>query len=540
MNALLETYRARINKLESSAGSAARKKQKKDAIGEDNNNHALSAAMQAVASLRDSFKEALAEADDRAAELERSNYALQIKLQESEERARQLQGRLEEAASGAWSRHGHAPQPPVLEGSIAAGGGGDVVPAANVERHIEGLSRAPSILAERHDALAASLQSAAAIGVGPSRTGSSDQDRRAQELALMHQKLLQRHVGLIMSNGQELKVREHTAGLAALSSRDAELAWFWFRGAIAALGGVLRGRTPLLRSPVESSPPDDNDVNIAWGDEDDDDDEYGDRGSSSEEDEEPGTQQVATLEPFLGHVPHWKNPHRERFIDLEPFSSITRHPEDYCGPSDESNWVLPDMLLVGAFPGCPDDDENWELITGILSLGVTTFVCLQDEYSDDAPEEDWRNEQNGAIRPYFRDVRDIVQQVEADPHGFPQIKIASSDLHFVHFPIIDCDIGEDSDVYRLAVDLVARCARGEVLYLHCWGGHGRTGSLVCIMLHLMYGLSSQQAMERCQFVHDLRRVPMDVPSPQKPSQRNQVRRIIGALEQVADAAEGAY
>ncbi len=49
------------------------------------------------------------------------------------------------------------------------------------------------------------------------------------------------------------------------------------------------------------------------------------------------------------------------------------------------------VLLVGAFPGCPDDDENWELITSILSLGVTTFVCLQDEYSDEAAEEDWRN-----------------------------------------------------------------------------------------------------------------------------------------------------
>jgi len=57
---------------------------------------------------------------------------------------------------------------------------------------------------------------------------------------------------------------------------------------------------------------------------------------------------------------------------------------------------------------------------------------------------------------------------------------------------------------------------------------------VCIMLHLMYGLSSERAMERCQFVHDLRAVPMDVPSPQKPAQRNQVRRIISALERIAE------
>lgn len=87
-------------------------------------------------------------------------------------------------------------------------------------------------------------------------------------------------------------------------------------------------------------------------------------------------------------------------------------------------------------------------------------------------------------------------------------------------------------MYNLAVDLVERCARGEVIYLHCWGGHGRTGSVVCIMEHLMYGLSATEAMQRCQFVHDLRRVPMEVQSPQKPSQRNQVRRIVGALEEI--------
>jgi protein-tyrosine phosphatase len=33
-------------------------------------------------------------------------------------------------------------------------------------------------------------------------------------------------------------------------------------------------------------------------------------------------------------------------------------------------------------------------------------------------------------------------------------------------------------MYDLAVDLVERCARGEVIYLHCWGSPGRTGSVV--------------------------------------------------------------
>ena len=83
MNALLQTYRARIKKLEESSSSSVvpAKKQKKEPAS----------LLRAVDAMRDKFRAALSEADDRAAELERANRALQIKLDESEERARQLQ-----------------------------------------------------------------------------------------------------------------------------------------------------------------------------------------------------------------------------------------------------------------------------------------------------------------------------------------------------------------------------------------------------------------------------------------------------------------
>jgi protein-tyrosine phosphatase len=45
-------------------------------------------------------------------------------------------------------------------------------------------------------------------------------------------------------------------------------------------------------------------------------------------------------------------------------------------------------------------------------------------------------------------------------------------------------------VLELAKLLVKSISENEIIYLHCWGGHGRTGTLVCIMLHLMYGVSA--------------------------------------------------
>lgn len=58
-----------------------------------------------------------------------------------------------------------------------------------------------------------------------------------------------------------------------------------------------------------------------------------------------------------------------------------------------------------------------------------------------------------------------------------------------------------------------------------WGGHGRTGTVVSVMLALLYGLSADEAMFRCQFVHDLRRIPIVVGSPQTQPQRDQVSRL---------------
>jgi protein-tyrosine phosphatase len=67
-------------------------------------------------------------------------------------------------------------------------------------------------------------------------------------------------------------------------------------------------------------------------------------------------------------------------------------------------------------------------------------------------------------------------------------------LTFIHFPIRDCGVTDDGRVLELARNLVQCISQGEVIYLHCWGGHGRTGTLVCIMLHLMYGVSVGTAL----------------------------------------------
>lgn len=202
--------------------------------------------------------------------------------------------------------------------------------------------------------------------------------------------------------------------------------------------------------------------------------------------------------------------------------------DDYCGPTPESNWVVPGKLLVGAYPASTDDAETLDLITSILQLGITKFVCLQQEYREQGVTEVmWRSGQ--ALRPYFHDVRSIIRKKAMLPCLKGEHIVSAENLTFVHFPIRDCGITDDDRVVELARSLVKAIAEGSIIYLHCWGGHGRTGTLVCIMLHLMYGYNDVHAMLYCQTVHDLRRCPVVVGSPQTETQRAQVSRVIHKL-----------
>mmetsp|Transcript_14351 Transcript_14351/g.21503 ORF Transcript_14351/g.21503 Transcript_14351/m.21503 type:complete len:590 (-) Transcript_14351:312-2081(-) len=216
------------------------------------------------------------------------------------------------------------------------------------------------------------------------------------------------------------------------------------------------------------------------------------------------------------------------FQELDTGTGITY--EKYCGPTPESNWVIPGKLLVGAYPASQDDAETFELLTSILRLGVNQFICLQLEYkTEGVTEAMWRRGQ--ALRPYFEDVKLLVK----NKHMFKILSQDSNvcdanDLDFVHFPIKDCSVTDDNGVFDLALKLVEDINKGNVQYLHCWGGHGRTGTLVCIMLHLMYGMDAHAAMAYCQKVHDLRQCPVAVGSPQTQSQRDQVIRIIRIAE----------
>ncbi|CAM9734112.1 unnamed protein product, partial [Hapterophycus canaliculatus] len=157
------------------------------------------------------------------------------------------------------------------------------------------------------------------------------------------------------------------------------------------------------------------------------------------------------------------------FPGLEALSSIEKAGK-YLGPTMESNWVLPGSLLVGAYPASMNDSHHAHLLCTILLQGVSTFVCLQQEYrAEGVTEEMWRS--GDALRPYFQDVVQLLGKLrelrragaadaaksgggggggsESGGRSVPAIPAnicAPEDTDFVHFPIVDCNVADDTKV----------------------------------------------------------------------------------------------
>jgi len=209
-------------------------------------------------------------------------------------------------------------------------------------------------------------------------------------------------------------------------------------------------------------------------------------------------------------------------LKLPDLPEVLAEASVYVGPTRESNWVILDRFMVGAYPSSFDDDENESILRGILECGITTFVCLQLEYQHGVPESQWRS--GISLRPYIEDALEICEKEKSSGKI-----VAPNELKFLHHGIVDCGTTTDMTVLELALDVCWRLLADEIIYLHCWGGHGRTGTVVAVALGLMYDLPASEALARTQLYHDLRVCSLNVPSPQTPQQRRQVERILDAV-----------
>lgn len=65
----------------------------------------------------------------------------------------------------------------------------------------------------------------------------------------------------------------------------------------------------------------------------------------------------------------------------------------------------------------------------------------------------------------------------------------------LHHPIIDCDVTTPEGYDAIIADIDRQLAAGRPVYIHCWGGMGRTGTVVG-WWHVTRGATAEEAFAR--------------------------------------------
>ena len=99
-------------------------------------------------------------------------------------------------------------------------------------------------------------------------------------------------------------------------------------------------------------------------------------------------------------------------------------------------------------------------------------------------------------------------------------KTLALNLTCERIPIKDMNVASPFDMNRILNEIDSSLSRNRPVYVHCWGGKGRTGVVVSCYL-VRQGLSGHEALEKMK---DLRRYEAEgyLPSPQTTSQREMV------------------
>lgn len=130
-------------------------------------------------------------------------------------------------------------------------------------------------------------------------------------------------------------------------------------------------------------------------------------------------------------------------------------------PIEHCYWVVPGRLLAGEYPRNKDEESSREKISALLRSGITIFIDLTEE--------------NEGLLPY------------AGLIGTASHK---------RFAIRDLSVPASAGVTAAILDAIDHHVRqGEMVYVHCWGGVGRTGLIVGCWL-ARHGLGGKAALVR--------------------------------------------
>ena len=129
-------------------------------------------------------------------------------------------------------------------------------------------------------------------------------------------------------------------------------------------------------------------------------------------------------------------------------------------PIDNSYWVAPGKLLAGEYPRNIDNASSPQKVAQLTGAGVSVFIDLTED---------------GELSPYSQWLDGQIHQ---------------------RFGVVDQSVPHSETFTAEILDAIDRhIADGRTVYVHCWGGVGRTGTIVGCWL-ARHGYPGEAALAR--------------------------------------------
>ena len=162
-------------------------------------------------------------------------------------------------------------------------------------------------------------------------------------------------------------------------------------------------------------------------------------------------------------------------------------------PIPESYWVKPGRFLAGEYPAAAYIGRARERLGRMLDSGINTFIDLTLLYE---------------LPPYL-------------PILLEEARRRGVDVQHKRFPILDHNIPPRGTMAAILDAIDSALAEGRNIYIHCWGGIGRTGTTVGCYL-VRHGMNGEQAL--AHLAELWKDVPKSSYFPRSPETDRQVRR----------------
>lgn len=169
-------------------------------------------------------------------------------------------------------------------------------------------------------------------------------------------------------------------------------------------------------------------------------------------------------------------------------------------PFDQTYWVIPSRLLAGPLPAQGTADEIERRLSGLLDAGVRHIINLMED-REGSPEVG-----------VFPDYQVALTRLAAARGGVVTLS---------RFPVPDMGVPEAVQMKAILEDLERALAAGQTVYVHCWGGKGRTGTVIgCYLAGAgQPGDAALQQLTALRLAEGLYS-----PSPETEAQRELIRR----------------